>query len=97
MSAGPAGAGRPLTPTPVPAGPGATGERGLREGASRPGGRGGLRPCRPKSVIGAATYGTKPPYPGRVAVNSNPPDDSLGEAGRPNGIGELGGSVPVPG
>lgn len=37
-----------LKTTPVSAGPGATGARGLREAASRSDDRSGPRPCRPE-------------------------------------------------
>lgn len=48
VSAGSAGAQELLTPTPVPAGPAATGARGQQEAASRPACRGGPRPWRPE-------------------------------------------------
>lgn len=54
VSAGPAGAEGLLTPTRVPADPGATGRRGLREAASRPAWRGGPRTCRPQ--VGERSY-----------------------------------------
>lgn len=71
MDAESAGAEGRLKTTPVPAGPGATGARGLREAASRSDHRSGPRPCRPKSRRpGWRAKGRSRPRPGRVAAST---------------------------